>query len=225
MKLALLILSAVAACAQNVSAPLSGGVSRGASLPATCRTGDMYFLTNAAAGQQLRSCIASNTWAVVGSNTLNFRGSCQGSTAVFLVDLPSGGLAPMPSGCASGTKSVLQFPIATSTQYFILSGITLQSSYVANSAIPLQIAYRSADSTHATTVTPAWACVTTGSLDYPSFTSVTPLSLTAAASSNRTVYSGTITPTCASGNELRLKFLADTTAMTSVFEVADVRVF
>ena len=39
----------------------------GTVLPAACTTGDSFFKTNAAAGQNLYGCVAANTWAAMSS--------------------------------------------------------------------------------------------------------------------------------------------------------------
>ena len=42
----------------------------GAVLPGACSIGETFFLTNAAAGQNLYGCTAANTWNAIGANTL-----------------------------------------------------------------------------------------------------------------------------------------------------------
>jgi hypothetical protein len=42
----------------------------GTALPATCGVGETFFLTSAAAGQNLYGCTAANTWSPIGANTL-----------------------------------------------------------------------------------------------------------------------------------------------------------
>lgn len=46
-----------------------GGVPSGASLPGTCSTGTVYFLTSAPAGQNLYGCTATNTYSLLGDGT------------------------------------------------------------------------------------------------------------------------------------------------------------
>ena len=46
------------------AAPETRPVKTGTALPATCTTGDMYFLTTAVAGANLYGCVAVNTWSL-----------------------------------------------------------------------------------------------------------------------------------------------------------------
>jgi hypothetical protein len=157
----------------------------------------------------------------------SFYGNCNGSTTLWAtVDLPPGGVSMIPAGCdgGAGYKAVLRAPNNTSTRYIIISGLVLPATYVSGTAISFQADFRSADSTNATVLTKSYACVAAGTLDAPSFTSAGTVSLTAAASSNRTIATTTVSPTCAAGNELRIKLLADTTALTggATFDLAGV---
>ena len=79
--------------------PYSRPVKTGPSLPASCSTGDLFFNTAAAAGQNLFACIASNTWAQQaglgdpGSNGVVKR-TAANTTAVV----------PAPTGAIVGTS-------------------------------------------------------------------------------------------------------------------------
>ncbi|MDX2153910.1 MAG: hypothetical protein SFV54_24430 [Bryobacteraceae bacterium] len=52
-------------------------IKTGTSLPATCDTGDLFFRTNAAPGQNIYGCSATNTWTLM-SGTLSTLGSSDG---------------------------------------------------------------------------------------------------------------------------------------------------
>src|SRR3954452_20289301 len=50
------------------SAPFTRPVKTGTALPGTCSPGDLFFKTNAAAGQNLYACTAVNTWVAQSSS-------------------------------------------------------------------------------------------------------------------------------------------------------------
>lgn len=124
----LLILWGCAVAAWGQYSPAGGGVNRGSVLPATCNVGDGYFLTTAAAGQQLRSCIAADVWAVVVGQDANGNVAigamvlapgvfgnaytASGSIAVYsLVKLTTSGKVVS----VSGAESILGVALATVT--------------------------------------------------------------------------------------------------------------
>ena len=50
------------------SMPVTRPVSVGSSLPATCVVGQLFFNSSASAGNNLNSCVSTNTWSPVGAN-------------------------------------------------------------------------------------------------------------------------------------------------------------
>jgi hypothetical protein len=78
--------------AKNVNfeaAPFTKPLQTGASLPATCSQGALFFLTTAAAGANVYGCAATNTWTVQGSGgggggavTIDNNGTLAGSRDV-----------------------------------------------------------------------------------------------------------------------------------------------
>ena len=51
------------------NAPATRPVKTGSSLPATCQAGELFFNLAAPAGQNLYACVATNTWALLGSGS------------------------------------------------------------------------------------------------------------------------------------------------------------
>ena len=81
--------------------------SIGATAPATCTVGDVFFKTNATAGQNIYGCTTSNVWTVVSGAVL----SVNGVTGAITLGIGSDGIAPAWSGGtlnipSAGTTSV-----------------------------------------------------------------------------------------------------------------------
>jgi hypothetical protein len=87
----------------------------GAALPATCTTGQMYFLTTATSGQNTYGCVALNTWTVQSaggqSTTIRSSGLLVGSRPVIDVSAGRGGLLATSD---TGTEISVQASIDTS---------------------------------------------------------------------------------------------------------------
>ncbi len=71
----------------------------GTSLPATCGVGQQYFKTDAAAGQNLYGCTATNTWTVLGGSAL------------------TSGMILLESHTANNTATALNFTTCFSSAY------------------------------------------------------------------------------------------------------------
>ena len=87
----------------------------GASLPGTCTTGQMFFVTTATAGQNLYGCIATNSWSLEAGG-----GGGGGS-----------GVTVETAGTAVGSASTLNFTTGAGSIYTISStppSISVQSS-------------------------------------------------------------------------------------------------
>lgn len=76
-------------------------IPAGTTLPATCSVGDLFFKSNATAGQNVYECQSANTWT-------QETGGGGGSTTTETYDLPAGGCDSVPTGRAqwwtSGTN-------------------------------------------------------------------------------------------------------------------------
>jgi len=73
------------------TAPYTKPMKSGASLPATCTQGDLFFITSVTPGANVYGCTATNTWTVQGS------GGGQGA------------LTAESNGTTVGTRSVMNF--------------------------------------------------------------------------------------------------------------------
>ena len=77
------------ATSATATAPLKAGTV--ASLPATCTIGDMYFATNATAGQNTYFCTATNTWTQqLNSGTSAFSALTSGTNSTAAMVIASG---------------------------------------------------------------------------------------------------------------------------------------
>jgi len=86
----------------------------GTALPASCGVGETFFLTTAAAGQNLYGCTAANAWSPIGANTLPatvvqtnqsnaYTGGAQNfSAAAATFPVQTGTLANRPGSCTQG---------------------------------------------------------------------------------------------------------------------------
>jgi hypothetical protein len=79
-------------------------MATGTTLPATCTTGQMFFVTSATAGQNLYGCVTSNNWV------LEAGGSGGGSGSAVAVE---------SAGVLVGTSSTLDFTVGTGSLYAI----------------------------------------------------------------------------------------------------------
>ncbi len=94
-------------------------MSTGAALPGTCTSGQMFFVTNAPAGQNLYGCVANNVWA------LEAGGGTSGS-----------GVTVENSGAVVGTSSLLNFTTGTGALYAIsTAGQTIGIQASADTAV------------------------------------------------------------------------------------------
>lgn len=102
---------------------VSGAVPRGATLPATCTIGQVFFDTDAPAGQNLYGCTATNTWTVLGglsltaSASINFGeiadGACATNTLTLTGAVAGEAIAPgWPAALETGLTGVM---VATAT--------------------------------------------------------------------------------------------------------------
>ncbi len=73
----------------------------GTSLPATCETGDSYFLTSGPAGSNLHFCTATNTWTLIG-------GGAGGSTQDMTVRSSEPSRVPLTVNAAASQTADLQ---------------------------------------------------------------------------------------------------------------------
>ena len=153
----------------------------------------------------------------------SFQGMFQAGVAGFAANLPASG-APAPTS-AGGTDpaAVLEWPVGQST-YYAWWDFALPRGYVSNSPIAYTIASRSNDSVDAAVLRPSWACVSTGSVDAPAWTAVSPIGITAAGNNGRALTTGTIAPICSATNQVYVKFVVDTNAngLTSPFDLISV---
>jgi len=87
-------------------------VNRGTTLPSACTTGDMFFKTNATAGQNLFYCTSTNTWTVqttgAGSGTI-------ASTALALKGDGAGGAIATTNTTGFGTGTLVLGASKTAT--------------------------------------------------------------------------------------------------------------
>lgn len=194
--------------------------SASANLACIGTNGSLYVCgptTCTSSGQFVVSPGTLRTWP------FQFRGIVQAGVAGFAASLPSAN-APTPTN-AGGTDpaAVLEWPITQSVDYAWWL-FELPTGYVSNSAISYSIASRSTDSTDYSILTPYWACVASATVDAPSWTGITPVNITNAAASARTITTGTIIPTCAAGNMAGVKFKIDTNtnSMTAPFDLISV---
>jgi hypothetical protein len=194
-------------------------------------TGAWLSIPNCGLGNALQYSTSTHTFSCgsAGASTRTwpfvFRGLVQAGVAGFTANLPSAN-APTPTN-AGGTDpaAVLEWPAAAASDYAWWL-FDLPSGYVSNANISYTIQSRSADSTNYVTVTPFWACVSTGVVDVPSWTAVSTFNITSAATSGRTTTTGTITPTCAAGSQAGVKLAINTNVashvMTSPFDLISV---
>jgi len=156
-----------------------------------------------------------------------WEGSVQSGATGFSVNLPATNAPSMTNIGGTVPIAVLEYPSGTTT-YYAWWTFLLPSGYTANAAISYSLEYRSADSTHATIITPAIACQGTGStVDNPTFGNASTINLTAGASSHQTIASGTWTPNtgsipaCSTGQRIWIKFTADTNtnSLTNPFDL------
>ncbi len=94
-------------------------VSTGTALPSVCGIGQMFFLSNAAAGQNLYGCVTTNTWNLESA----------------------GGVSVENSGTLVGTRSIFNYSAGLGTLFAISdtgAAISIQSS--ANTAITQTLA-------------------------------------------------------------------------------------
>lgn len=145
-----------------------------------------------------------------------FYGVCQAGAVSWPVSLPVAN-APSYNACdAVHQTGVMQVANNTANELFWV----IAPVVTANPKVAMVFAGRSADSTHATTVTPSYTCVGAVAVDNPlaSAVGLTPVTLTAGAASIRTTAASTQTVTCSgtasSPARLYLFLLTDTTALT-----------
>lgn len=117
MKLLLLMLSAVALLAQSRDAsPRRANLQT--TLPATCNVGEQVFKTDAAAGQNLYGCTATNTWTQLGGAA----GFAQMRTSGTVLDVTAGkaGIGSTRTAYSAATLT-LSGTSASSTVYVYIS--------------------------------------------------------------------------------------------------------
>jgi hypothetical protein len=66
------------------AATLTKPVRTGTSLPATCSSGEMFYLSSATPGYNLYYCTASNTWTPAGASAPNYSQSFTSQTSVTM---------------------------------------------------------------------------------------------------------------------------------------------
>ena len=156
---------------------------------------------------------STRTWPVT------FAGLVQAGVAGFSASLPATN-APTPTNAGGmDPLSVLDFPQGSSANYAYWWPFNpLPTGYVSNSNVTYTLISRcnpaACDSTHATSVMLYWACDSTGAMDAPSWTATTAFNITNVGG-GRVSTTGTITPTCATGNALGVKILPTTTGLTT----------
>lgn len=157
-----------------------------------------------------------------------FQGTTQAAATGFALNLPAATAPTLVNAGGTVPMSFLEWPTAQSTTY-AWATFLLPAGYVTNAAISYSMEYKSADSTHATILTPSIACQGTGStLDNPTFGAAPTANLTAGASSHQTVSTGTWTPNtgsigaCSAGQRVWIKLIFDTNtnSLTGAFDLA-----
>lgn len=94
-------------------------MATGAVLPATCSTGQMFFLTSGASGQNLYGCVAPNIWSIEAG------GGGGGS-----------GVTVESAGTTVGTEPILNFTPGAGSLYAVsLSGSTVQVQSSADTSV------------------------------------------------------------------------------------------
>ena len=159
---------------------------------------------------------STRTWA------FSFRGVVQAGVAGFTANLPAANAPAATNAGGTDPAPVLEWPAAAAADYAWWL-FELPAGYVSNANISYTIESRSADSTNYVTVTPSWACVSTGAVDAPTWTAVSTFNITSAATRGRTTTTGTIAPTCAAGAQAGVKLTINTNVaghvMTSPFDL------
>ncbi len=169
--------------------------------------------TLASSPQPVRA--TSRTWS------FPFQGMYQAGVAGFAANLPASG-APTPTS-AGGTDpaAVLEWPVGQNA-YYAWWDFILPRGYVSKTPIGYTVASRSNDSMHAAILRPSWACVSTGTVDAPNWTAADPVSIAVAGNNGRALTTGSITPSCATTDAAYVKFVVDTTGLTSPFDLISV---
>jgi len=153
-----------------------------------------------------------------------YSGICQGGVAGFSLNLPSSN-SPVPGNCTNSTP-VLSFP-TTQSNYNTWASIVLPAGFTTGGTINYTIESRSADSTHAAIITPAWAKASAGAdVNTPSYNTLSTVNITGAAASGRVATTGSFTATAAAaGDRLWFKITADTNTntLTSSFDLISLK--
>ena len=198
-----------------------------------CQTGSgaRYSCNNAA------GCTVAADWVGTGGGstrtwTYAYSGVYQSGVVGFAANLPATNAPSPTSVVGADPAAVLEWPCYTgggcaatySAAPYAWWSFTLPTGYTSNAAISYSIESRSTDSTHAAILTPSWGCVSTATVDAPTWTAVSTVNITGAAASGRVVTTGTITPTCAAGNRALIKFSinTNTNSMTGPFDLIGV---
>lgn len=172
-----------------------GGVASGTSLPASCAVGDLYFKSDAAAGQNLYGCSAADTWTLEGGSattTTVFQGLGQGTANGWNLNWVS--LLNVTFGTFDATHQ---------TSTLVVTAATTSSQVWANlrvtgtvSSLTYEAQVSSTDTSNPGSVALAYACLADGDdEDNPSQTSLTALTL-ASMTATRKTYQTTQSVTC-----------------------------
>lgn len=87
------------------SAPFTRPVKTGTALPGTCSPGDLFFKTDAAAGQNLYACTAVNTWVVQAASAPAGLGDPGSNGIVLRTGVNTTSALSAPAGAIVGTSA------------------------------------------------------------------------------------------------------------------------
>jgi len=107
----------------------AAGVPSGASLPATCTVGQLFFDTTAGANFGLNQCAATNTWSAIGGGGITYQGSVTAGAPVVAVSPSKIQSLTASTACTSGFSGLAPAICAT---------VTLTNQSAAISSAPLQ---------------------------------------------------------------------------------------
>ena len=152
----------------------------GTSLPGTCTVGESFQKTDATASSQYYLCTATNTWTAQGgggssTTRYTFQGTTQAGQNAWNMNYAA--LTNMTWSTVDATNITPMLVVTANTSGSALRSVTPVTS--TNPTITFQATVRSTDATNSGSIALAYACVPSGdSVNNPSFTSLTALSLT-----------------------------------------------
>jgi len=102
------------------------GVPSGASLPATCTVGQLFFNTTAGASFGLNQCAATNSWSALGGGGVSYQGAVTAGSPVVAVS--SSKIASLTSSTACTTGFTGLYPAICATLALTGQGINLNGN-------------------------------------------------------------------------------------------------